>query len=123
MRSLAYGAAIVASLGIMIYLANTPSQSPVIDPDAVATSSTPDVELASLTLDVPKMHCPSYCYPTVKEKLESRDDVIAVELAPQKEEGVIDNRQVIISVKDGFDRDAALAMLESAGFGGSSVAE
>lgn len=123
MRSLAYGTAILAALGIMVYLAATPSQSPVIDPDAVASSATPDVELASLTLDVPKMHCPSYCYPTVKKKLESREDVVAVELAPQKEEGVIDNRQVIVSVKDGFDRDAALAMLEEVGFGGSSVAE
>ncbi|MEO1528591.1 MAG: heavy-metal-associated domain-containing protein [Planctomycetota bacterium] len=124
MRSMAYGAAILAALGIMTYLALTPSDSPVIDPDAVATSSsTPDVELASLTMDVPKMHCPSFCYPKVKETLESREDVIAVELAPQKEEGVIDNRQVIVSIKDGFDGDAAIAMLQEAGFGGASVAE
>lgn len=122
MRSMAYGAAILASLGIMIFLATNPGKPTVIDPDAVA-SSTPDVELASLTLDVPKMHCPSFCYPKVKEELESREDVVAVELAPQKEEGVIDNRQVILSIKEGFDSDAALATLEEAGFGGSSVAK
>ena len=69
------------------------------------------------------MHCPFACYPAIKKKLESRADVAAVELAPQKEEGVIDNRQVIVRYKDSFDATDAIAMLEKAGFGGSSVAE
>ena len=130
MRSLAYGAAILAAAGIMFFIARTPSEtSPDTPPVAASaaieatTSIVPGAEIktASLTMNVPEMHCPFACYPSVKKNLETRDDVMTVELAPQKEEGVIDNPQVIVTYKEGFDSDKAIAMLESVGFGGSSV--
>ncbi|MEM0925595.1 MAG: heavy metal-associated domain-containing protein, partial [Planctomycetota bacterium] len=76
-----------------------------------------------VTLNVPKMHCSHACYPNVKKSLEKQSDVVSVELAPQKEEGVLDNRQIIMTYKEGYELDDALAVLENAGFGGSSVAE
>lgn len=128
MRSFAYGAAILAAAGIMFVLTMTPTE-PAGDPTEtnasaeVATSIVPDadVKTASLTMNVPEMHCPFACYPSVKEKLEKQADVMTVELAPQKEEGVIDNPQVIVTYKEGFDAEQAIAMLEAAGFGGSTV--
>lgn len=147
MRSAAYAVAILVAAGIMYFIATSPTE-PVAAPNdqsvAVASAESasaesasaesdssivPDADvkmdsltLASLTLNVPEMHCPFACYPSVKKNLEKRDDVTAVELAPQKEEGVIDNPQVIVTYKPGFDADQAIAMLEAAGFSGSSVA-
>ena len=131
MRSLAYGAAILAAVGIMVFIINTPEKpDAVTEQEAPASSesvakSTPDIEIetVSLTMDVPEMHCPFACYPSVKENLEKRGDVVSVELAPQKEEGVIDNPQVIVTCSENFDADQAIAMLEAAGFAGSSVVE
>jgi hypothetical protein len=123
MRSAAYGAAILAAAGIMYFITMSPSESsldPAADP-ANSIVADADVQTASLTMSVPKMHCPLMCYPSVKKKLEEREDVLSVELAPQKEEGIIDNRQVIVTYKKGFDPEQAIASLESVGFPESSV--
>ncbi|QDV41711.1 hypothetical protein Enr13x_15540 [Stieleria neptunia] len=128
MRSLAYGAAILAAAGIMYLITMSPTE-PAADavpspatPEAVTIAPDTEVKTASLTMTVPEMHCPFACYPSVKKNLEKRSDVLTVELAPQKEEGIIDNPQVIVTYKDGFDADQAIAQLEAAGFTGSTVA-
>jgi hypothetical protein len=129
MRSLAYGAAILAAAGIMFFITTTSSKPASELPESSPTNTTasivPDVEVktASMTMNVPEMHCPFACYPSVKKNLESREDVMSVELAPQKEEGVIDNPQVIVTYREGFDPIGAIALLESVGFAGSSVIE
>lgn len=125
MRSLAYAAAILAAAGIMYLIASGPVEPTRDGMTASQAPATSDVEIepASLTLNVPKMHCPFACYPSVKENLEKQDDVLSVELAPQKEEGIIDNRQVIVTYKQGFDPDKAIALLDSVGFEGASVAK
>ncbi|MCA9140440.1 MAG: heavy-metal-associated domain-containing protein [Planctomycetales bacterium] len=149
MRSVAYVVAILAAAGIMYFIATSPDQraaDQVADTtehhtasvsaagsvsadaaieDVSAESIVPEAEVktASLTMNVPEMHCPFACYPSVKKNLEERDDVMAVELAPQKEEGVIDNPQVIVTYKEGFDAEQAIAMLEAAGFAGSTVVD
>ncbi|QDV84233.1 heavy-metal-associated domain-containing protein [Planctomycetes bacterium TBK1r] len=129
MRSLAYGAAILAAAGIMYMISTLPTEpaaeavpSSATPADAVAIAPDAEVTTASLTMTVPEMHCPFACYPSVKKNLEKRSDVVAVELAPQKEEGIIDNPQVIVTYKDGFDAEQAIAQLEAAGFTGSTVA-
>ena len=124
MRSVAYAAAILAAAAIMYFIATsspeteveTASQAP---PATVATDA--EVNTASLKLNVPEMHCPFACYPSVKENLEKQDDVVSVELAPQKEEGVIDNPQVIVTYRQGSDPTKMIAVLDEAGFAGSSV--
>ena len=129
MRSLAYGAAILAAAGIMYMISTLPTEpaaeavSTPATPDAVAIAPDAEVTTASLTMTVPEMHCPFACYPSVKKNLEKRSDVVAVELVPQKEEGIIDNPQVIVTYKEGFDAEQAIAQLEAAGFTGSTVAK
>lgn len=120
MRSTAYAVAILAAAGIMYYFATSPD---VAGPDApVDQANVTEATTASLTMNVPEMHCPFACYPSVKKNLEERTDVVSVELAPQKEEGVIDNPQVIVTYKEGFEPESAIAQLDKAGFSGSTVA-
>ncbi|MEZ6059310.1 MAG: hypothetical protein R3C19_03000 [Planctomycetaceae bacterium] len=89
-----------------------------IQPIAAANS---DGEYTPVTLEVPTMECPFACYPTVKETLEEQPGVTSVELVPQKEEGVIDDRRVIVNVSEGFSLDEAVAALSKAGFKNASV--
>ena len=139
MRGLAYAIAAVAAVGIMFVIATSnneqssdPTAAPATaetqtaDTQAVAESaevlaSTTDAEGGLVTLAVPEMHCEFACFPKVKETLESDETVELVELGPQKEEGAIDNRQVIVTYKAGFDVKNAIALLSKEGFDDSDV--
>ena len=106
MRGLAYVIATIAAVGIMIGIAMSPRQSSDgLAAPATAVTATPDVisEAGTLTLSVPSMHCEFACFPRVKEAIESADGVEEVQLATQKEEGTIDNRQVVVKYDAGFD--------------------
>lgn len=121
MRGVAYVIAAVAALGIMFVIATAPGpQSGSVESDSaaepVAASSQVMTEAGTLTLSVPEMHCEFACFPKVKETLEGAEAVEAVNLAAQKEEGVLDNRQVIVKYQPGFDLNAAIASLEAAGY-------
>jgi len=99
--------------------AETPSAA--IETDAVAENarvagSVDIVEYQPVTLEVPTMMCPFACYPTVKETLEEQPGVASVDLVPQKKEGEIDDRRVIVKVKEGFNADEAIAALTKAGY-------
>ncbi|MCC9600494.1 heavy-metal-associated domain-containing protein [Stieleria sp. JC731] len=122
---MAYVAALVAAAAIMFFIVNSPEQPTGAAEGQAASSVTPDTEVTAtaVKLNVPDMHCPFACYPSVKKTLESREDVVSVELVPQKEEGVIDTPQVIVSYKDGFVVDQAIAQLSEVGFNGSTVVE
>jgi copper chaperone CopZ len=126
MRGLAYGIAAIAAVGIMIAIATTGGPEPTDSP-ASATSVSADVltmkESGTLTMAVPEMHCSFSCFPRVKEALEKNDAVEQVELGPQKEEGTIDNRQVVVRYKAGFEVDSALKMLAKEGFTDSQVVQ
>ena len=128
MRGIAYGIAAIAAIGIMVAISMMPEQSTTDSPTtapATAVSASPDVkaEAGTLTLSVPHMHCAVACYPRVKEMLENSDGIQEVELAEQKEEGVIDNRQVIVKYEAGFDVDSALQLLAKEGFEDSDVVQ
>ncbi|TWT91323.1 heavy-metal-associated domain-containing protein [Stieleria varia] len=130
MRSVVYGVAILAAAGIMYVVAQTPSDPATNQETAVATSVTqpatvePSAEqLTKVTLSVPDMMCPHGCYPSIKERLESSDDIVSVELGPQKVEGEIDNRQIIVTHKESFNVDDAIAQLETIGFKNASVVQ
>lgn len=115
MRSLVYGIAVLASLGIMISIAMMPVSDPV-NPNAMTQSGT-------LTMSVPEMSCEFACFPKVKKTLEANTTVASVELAAQKEEGTIDNRQVIVNYDAGFDTVQAALQLKQAGFANSVVVQ
>lgn len=148
MRGLAYAIAAIAAVGIMFVIATMPgeqSSDPTATPataetqtaetqtvaetqpaesaEVLASTTDAKAETESLTLAVPKMHCEFACFPKVKETLESVETVELVELGPQKEEGAIDNRQVIVKFKPGFDVNDAVARLTKAGFGDSEVVQ
>ena len=128
MRGIAYGIAAVAAIGIMYVIATSPDpQTQPASSDSaantVAASSEIMDEAGSLTLSVPEMHCEFACFPKVKETLEGSSGVAEVTLAEQKEEGVLDNRQVIVKYEPGFDLQGAIASLETAGYKDSNVVQ
>lgn len=126
MRGFAYAIAAIAAVGIMIVIASIPSEStsgPSSSAPTEMTSTAADAMPAAgtLTFNVPEMHCEFACYPQVKATLENSSLVNSVELAPQKEQGVIDNRQVIVNHKAGFSATEALKWLEKEGFSDSEL--
>ena len=136
MRSVTYGVAVLAAVGIMFAIARMPNKetspdqtgseaSTVIQPASSVQQAAARVmeEAGSLTLHVPEMHCPFGCYPAIKKTLESSEAVQEVQLAEQKVEGAIDNPQVIINFTKGFNVDAAIAALKAKGFDNSSVVQ
>lgn len=127
MRGLAYAIAVIAAVGIMIGIAMSPQQASneLVAPAAISVSATPEVmtEAGTLTLSVPNMHCEFACFPRVKEAIESAEGVQEVQLAVQKEEGTIDNRQVVVNYDVGFDVNAALTLLSKEGFADSDLVQ
>ncbi|TWT53950.1 hypothetical protein Pla22_15840 [Rubripirellula amarantea] len=125
MRSIAYAIAALAAIGIAFVVANSsgPESETTSPASAVSASNETMQEAGTLTLAVPEMHCSFSCFPRVKETLESNPAVAAVELGPQKEEGTIDNRQVIVQYEPGFDLSQALTMLAKEGFTDSQAVQ
>jgi len=128
MRGIAYVIAAVAALGIMFVIATAPdpsSQPSDTDASVASVAATPEVmtEAGTVTLSVPEMHCEFACFPKVKETLEEAEGVEDVSLAAQKEEGVLDNRQVIVKYQPGFDIHAAIVSLEAAGYKNSDIVQ
>ncbi len=125
MRGFAYVIAVLAAIGIMIGIVSYPNQN---EPTSSRTATTPVsaalmTESGTLTIAVPTMQCEMACFPRVRTTLEGKDGVQSVELATQKEEGVLDNRQVIVNYDNGFNLNAALSSLVEEGFPNSAVVE
>ena len=128
MRGIAYVIAAFAALGIMYVIATVPNQQPATssgEPGATAVVAQAEVmdDAGTLTLSVPEMHCEFACFPKVKETLEQETGVEEVTLAAQKEEGVLDNRQVIVKYQAGFNPRSALKSLEEAGYKDSGIVQ
>jgi copper chaperone CopZ len=124
MRGIAYVVAALAAVGIMIAIATVPGpdtepprgSAATVEPVPSETAGRVMPEAGTLVMSVPTMHCEFACFPSIKKVLEESVAVTGVELAEQKEEGVIDNRAVVINYDAGFDVDAAIATLEKNGF-------
>ena len=133
MRFVVYLVAVLAAAGIVYFVSGsnekqvavsesaTEAGEEVVAEDATSPVVEGDVELISLK--VPSMHCPFACYPSIKKTLEAETGVAGVELAEQKEEGLIDNPVVLIKAGTNFDLDKAIATLAGTGFDGASVVE
>ncbi|QDV71223.1 hypothetical protein Poly24_49570 [Rosistilla carotiformis] len=124
MRFMVYVAAILIAAGI-VFVMGKPTETP--EPSNVASSASlnseagSDVDVQSVALSVPGMHCAFGCYPTVKEALESVDGVQSVELAKQKSETELDDKTVFVTYSNAFNLETALAKLEKAGFDASKI--
>lgn len=120
MRAIVYAVTALAAVGIVVAIGLMPAQTETreVESSATAVSTTESVmaEPGTLVLKVPDMHCPFACYPSVKSTLEKEQAVESVELTEQKQEGAIDNPEVIVKYDAGFDLDAAIAALEQKGF-------
>lgn len=127
MRGLAYAIAAVAAVGIMVTLASRPASDAdsggPASADVSTTAGQTMAEAGTLTLAIPEMHCEFSCYPNVKKTLEGDEMVQSVELVPQKEEGVLDDRKVIVQYKPGFNVSHAIDMLNKNGFSDSEVVQ
>lgn len=127
MQKFTYVIAVLVAAGIAYVVATAPNQNAPLDELAPATAVSVDHAVVSqagtMTLAVPEMHCEFSCFPRVKETLEKSDAIEQVVLAPQKEEGSIDNRQVIVHYKPGFELGDALARLDKEGFTESASVE
>lgn len=124
MRAVVYSVAVLVAAGVMYLVAITPEEK--ADPTIQTVAAEPHEvmsEAGTVTLSVPSMHCEFACYPRVKESIESVAGVTEVALDEQKEEGVLDNRQVVVSYDAGFDLTSALANLSSEGFKDADVVQ
>lgn len=130
MRGIVYAVACLAAAGIMYAIAVMPDGEGANSNPEVASASASEAmpskimaEAGTLVLSVPSMHCEVACYPRVKKSLEETDGVSEVALDKQKEEGVLDNRQVVIEYEAGFDLAVALANLSKEGFEDANVVQ
>lgn len=94
-------------------------EMPAADAGASAATVEKDVQLVSLKVE--NMMCPVSCYPAVKKTLAKQAGVEEVELAPQKEEGLIDNPVVYVETDGDFDADKAIAALKAEGYNGKVI--
>ena len=120
MRSIVYVVAALCAIGIAIGIARMPQDAPQDSP--VATTRVMNAP-GSVVMNVPDMMCEFSCFPRIKETLESESNVKEVALGPQKEEGTVDNRQVIVSYESGFDVDQAIELLKAEGFDNSEIVQ
>jgi copper chaperone CopZ len=125
MRGFAYVIAVLAAIGIMIGIVSYPNQNEPTNrrPATIPASAALMTESGTLIIAVPTMQCEMACFPRVKTTLEGNDGVQSVELATQKEEGVLDNRQVVVNYDNGFNLNAALSSLVAEGFTNPAVVE
>jgi|GEM_PF-1579593 len=77
----------------------------------------------TVNLAIPEMHCPFGCFPKAKDALEGIDGVASVELVEQEEEGVINDRRVVVTFDGNVDSTTAIAALDAAALPGSSFEE
>lgn len=124
MRTPIYVLAALAAAFIAYSIASSPSQ-PVQQEAVAATAAGSQVfaEPGSMTLRVDDMHCEFGCFPKVKKTLEGFDEVVAVELDEQAEAGTLDNPQVVVTYRSGFDLAAAQGALAESGFAKSAPVE
>jgi periplasmic mercuric ion binding protein len=124
MRGFAYAIAALAAVGIAIGIGVSGPKQDSVDPvDQPASVAVAKAEPGNLVLAVPGMHCQFSCFPRVKETLEATAEVEKVELAPQSSPDALDNRQVIVHYKAGFDVASALQKLNEEGFEDSAVVQ
>ena len=117
---------LLAVLGLAVGCGETtPVATPDANPEASSTPAVAEsevggdsglVELQTIALKVPSMHCPFGCWPTVQSTLAKQENVKDVKLAAQKDPNAIDNPVVFVSVAGDFDQAKAFSALAEAGF-------
>jgi hypothetical protein len=69
-----------------------------------------------ISIKVTGMMCPHSCLKDVKSLIEKQNDVVSIELTPQKEADVIDNPVVLVRYKGELHQEATTKAILAAGF-------
>lgn len=132
MKNLALLASALFLVGCADTAVDTVTSSDTAPEASVSTPDTPETEVDSApvvtdyqagdsaTLAIPEMHCPFGCFPKAKDTLESIDGIASIELVKQEEEGVINDRRVVVTFDGNVDSKTAIAALDGVDFAGSS---
>ncbi len=102
---------------------DTDNTAAMVAPETDVDSSTVAVSFDSgetASLAIPEMHCPFGCFPKAKDALESVDGVASVELVEQEEEGVINDRRVVVTFDGKVNSNDAIAALDAVELAGAS---
>ncbi len=76
----------------------------------------------SVILAIPEMSCAVMCFPKAKDTLEEIDGIAAIELVEQEEEGVINDRRVLVTFDGKVDSKTAIRALDGVEMAGASFA-
>jgi hypothetical protein len=81
------------------------------------TTEAPTSEESKLiSVRVTGMMCPHSCLKDVKELIEKQNDIVSIELTPQKEPDVIDNPVILVRYRGDLKRDQTSKAILAAGF-------
>jgi copper chaperone CopZ len=81
-----------------------------------STEATNEPAISEVAVRIDTMMCVEGCFNSVKELLEKRPGIAEVRLAPQKEEGTIDNSMVYIKHRGELDKVEMERLILGAGF-------
>jgi copper chaperone CopZ len=90
------------------------SDSTYVSQEAVASPDESTAKEVAVRIDT--MMCVAGCFNSVKELLEKRPGIEEVRLAPQKEEGTIDNSMIYIKHRGELDAAEIERLILGAGF-------
>jgi copper chaperone CopZ len=85
-----------------------------VSQESAEASVEPAVNEVAVSIDT--MMCVEGCFNSVKELLEKRPGIMEVRLAPQKEEGTIDNSMIYIKHLGELDKAEMERLILGAGF-------
>lgn len=108
----------------------TPATAPTETATATATSSEKETrqddsaaDVHTVAIRVNTMTCVEGCFNGIRSVIEKRDGIESVKLAPQKEEGQIDNSMIYVSYRGELDRKEIERLVIGAGFDGIEFIE
>ena len=129
MKRIALLASAVLLIGCADMAVETVSTS---NADTQTEPSTPEVDSApvltsyeageSVILAIPEMSCAVMCFPKAKDALEEIDGIAGIELVEQEEEGVINDRRVLVTFDGKVDSKTAITALDAVEMAGASFA-
>jgi copper chaperone CopZ len=125
--------ALLASAALLIGCADTAFETVSnANTDPATEPSSPEVDSApvltsyeageSVVLAIPEMSCAVMCFPKAKDALEEIDGIAAIELVEQEEEGVINDRRVLVTFDGKVDSKTAITALDAVEMSGASFA-
>jgi copper chaperone CopZ len=90
---------------------------------ALPSEKTTSQDVHTVRIRVNTMSCVEGCFNGIRSVIEKRDGIESVKLAPQKEEGLIDNSQIYVTYRGELDRQEIERLVVGAGFDGIEFIE